>query len=207
MEENVTTSVMGKAQGMFLLAQLHMDSLANKSNRNAILKTLEKLPKGFEGTYDDAMKRINQQSEERKEMAYRVLSWISYAFRSLSIVELQHAVAIKEDMTEMDEYDLDDDEFLISVCVGLVTVSGESRQVGLVHYTTQEYLQSIRDLDKSQFLSPADLAISSLVYLHLAHAGLLQADPFTEYAAQGWGEHSRGIDNHPIIMKYAVGLL
>jgi hypothetical protein len=109
-----------------------MDSLADKSNRNAILRALEKLPKGFEGTYNDAMERINQQSEERKKMAYHVLSWISYAFRSLSIVELQYALAMREDMTEMDENDLDDEEYLISVCAGLVTVSEVSRQVGLV---------------------------------------------------------------------------
>jgi hypothetical protein len=109
-----------------------MDSLADKSNRNAILRALEKLPKGFEGTYNDAMERINQQSEERKKMAYHVLSWISYAFRSLSIVELQYALAVREDMTEMDENDLDDEEFLISVCAGLVTVSEVSHQVGLV---------------------------------------------------------------------------
>jgi hypothetical protein len=109
-----------------------MDSLADKSNHNAILSALEKLPKGFEGTYDDAMDRINQQSEERKQMAYCVLSWISYAFRSLSVVELQYALAVREDMTEMDENDLDDEEFLVSVCAGLVTVNGASHQVGLV---------------------------------------------------------------------------
>ena len=116
----------------FLLAQLHMDSLADESNRNGILKALEKLPEGFNGTYDDAMERINQQPTTRKHMAYRVLSWISYAFRPLSLVELQYALAIREGMTEMDENDLDDEQFLISVCAGLVTVSEESHQVDLV---------------------------------------------------------------------------
>ena len=35
-------------------------------------------------------------------------------------------------MTNINEDDLDDDEFLLSVCAGLVTVSRESGQVGLV---------------------------------------------------------------------------
>jgi len=109
-----------------------MDSLADESNRNGILKALKTLPEGFEGTYDDAMERINQQSRKRKHMAYCVLSWISYAFRPLSLVELQYALAIREGMTEMDENDLDDEQFLISICAGLVTVSEESRQVDLV---------------------------------------------------------------------------
>lgn len=109
-----------------------MDSLADESNRYAILRALGKLPEGFEGTYNDALERINQQSKKRKEMAYRVLSWISYAFRPLSLTELRYALAVREDMTEMDENDLDDEEFLISVCVGLVTITESSRQVDLV---------------------------------------------------------------------------
>jgi len=148
MEDNVVRTVVEKARGMyvgedrhyhcannycrFLLAQLHMDSLADESNRNAILRALEKLPEGFEGTYDDAMERINQQSKQRKHMAYRLLSWISYAFRPMSLIELRYALAVREDMMKMDENDLDDEEFLISVCAGLVTVSEGSRQVGLV---------------------------------------------------------------------------
>ena len=109
-----------------------MDSLADESNRNAILKALDTLPEGFEGTYDSTLERINQQRPKRKGLAYRVLSWLSYAFRPLSLVELQYALAVREDMTKMDEDDLDDEEFLISVCAGLVTVSEGSHQVGLV---------------------------------------------------------------------------
>jgi len=109
-----------------------MDSLADESNRNAILRTLEKLPEGFHSTYDDAMERINRQAPKRKDMAYRLLSWISYAFRPLSVIELQYALAVREEMTSIDEDDIDDEEFLISICAGLVTVSEGSRQVGLV---------------------------------------------------------------------------
>jgi hypothetical protein len=148
MEEKVASVVVGKAQGMcvmadcfvynsydicrFLLARLHMDSLLDKSNRNAILRALGKLPEGFEATYDDALERINQQSPDRKRMAYRLLSWISYALRQLSFIELRYAVAVREDVSIMDEDYLDDEEFLISVCAGLVTISEESHPVGLV---------------------------------------------------------------------------
>lgn len=116
----------------FLLAQLHMDSLADESSRNGILQSLERLPEGFEGTYDDAMERISQQPKKRMLMAFHVLSWILHAFRPLSLIELQYALAVKKDMVQTDENDLHDEEFLISVCVGLVTVSEGSQQVGLV---------------------------------------------------------------------------
>jgi hypothetical protein len=77
-------------------------------------------------------------------------------------------------------------------------------------YTAQEYLQHVRN-KVDLFLPPAHFAISSLVYLHLRVGhdprGLLQTDPFIKYAAQGWGKHSHEIDDHPTILKYAVGLL
>lgn len=117
----------------FLLAQLHINSLIrDKSNRNAILSAIKELPDGFEDSYRDAMNRIDGQSPHCRRMAYRVLSWISYAFCPLSLVELQYALAVKEGTTEMDENDLDDEVFLTSVCAGLVTVSEQSRKVGLV---------------------------------------------------------------------------
>jgi hypothetical protein len=124
-----------------------MDSLLDQSNRNAILGALKKLPEGFEATYHNALERINQQSLNRKRMAYRLLSWISYAFRPLSLTELRYAVALREDISIMDEDYLDDEEFLISVCAGLVTVSKESHQVGLVrrsfaHILIQACLQN-----------------------------------------------------------------
>ena len=46
-------------------------------------------------------------------------------------MELQYAVAVEKDMTEMDQDDLDDEEVLISICAGLVIVSEGSYQVGL----------------------------------------------------------------------------
>ena len=42
----------------FLLAKLHMDSLAMKHNRRDIRVALENLPKELDSTYDEAMQRI-----------------------------------------------------------------------------------------------------------------------------------------------------
>ena len=67
-------------------------------------------------------------------------------------------------------------------------------------YTTQEYITRVRH-SRDQFLSPADLAISCLVYLSLDDVRELSKNPFLRYAAQGWGEHSCGFDNHPDIVE------
>jgi hypothetical protein len=110
-----------------------MDTLASKTRPRDIDKALQTLPHTFEGIYDEALRRMDDQPKDRRELAYRALSWISHAFRPLSFMELRCALAVEEDMNEgMDETDLVDAETLISVCAGLVTVNEGSREVGLV---------------------------------------------------------------------------
>jgi hypothetical protein len=99
---------------MFLLVQLHMDSLCGKSTLRSLCQTLKKVPDGFKETYYNALARIDKQPEEQRKLAYQVLSWISYTFRPMSLVELQY-------------------EFLLSVCGGLVVIMEEHKQVTLVH--------------------------------------------------------------------------
>lgn len=109
-----------------------MDSLVNKNNRKAIYMALENLPKGIGDTYDEAMERIRAQNPDDKELGENVLLWISFALRPLSIVELQHALAVDDTTTNTDLDALPDEEIIISVCAGLVTIDNESSTVRLV---------------------------------------------------------------------------
>jgi len=81
------------------------------------------------------MERINDQRSGFKELAEQVLSWITYAQRPLTILELQHALAVESGEPKLDEENLSDIEDLVSVCAGLVTVDQESSIVRLVHLT------------------------------------------------------------------------
>src|SRR6266516_7172776 len=106
----------------FLLAQLHVDSLAKKHNRAAVRTTLQNLPKVLDDTYDEVMKRIYSQDAEDVELAKQVLSWISYAKRPLTVSELQHALTIVPGARDLDDDALTDKELLLSVCAGIVTI-------------------------------------------------------------------------------------
>jgi hypothetical protein len=77
----------------FLLARLHMNVLLEQDSEEAVLNNLNNLPTEMDRIYDDAMERIEQQTNTR-ELAKRVLSWIAYAYRSLSVWMLQHALAV-----------------------------------------------------------------------------------------------------------------
>ena len=109
-----------------------MDSLVEKLNPRQVRAALDNLPEGMDGTYDEAMERVERQDESRKQLAKRVLSWITYAVRPLSVKELQHALAVIPDTTELDPDDITDDEILASICAGLVVIDEERNIIGLV---------------------------------------------------------------------------
>jgi ankyrin repeat protein len=92
--------------------------------------------------YDETMARIFEQNTRRVELARHVLSWISFAKRRLSIIEVQHAIAVKRGDKDFNSKGISDAGLIISVCCGLVTVDEESSVIRLVHYTTDEYFKS-----------------------------------------------------------------
>ena len=109
-----------------------MDSLVGKLSPAEVRNALENLPEGMDDTYDEAMERIERQEDNRKRLAKRVLSWITYVVRPLSVEELQHALAIMPNTTKIDPEAIIDEEILTSVCAGLVVIDAERNVLGLV---------------------------------------------------------------------------
>jgi len=109
-----------------------MDSLVGKLSTAEVLSALENLPEGMDDTYDEAMERIERQVDSRKELAKRVLSWMTYVVRPLSVRELQHALAVVPNTTNINPNAIIDEEILTSVCAGLVVVDQERNVIRLV---------------------------------------------------------------------------
>ncbi|KAJ7578146.1 hypothetical protein C8J56DRAFT_1060264 [Mycena floridula] len=144
LQEEIISQVVSKAAGMFLLAQLHVDSLASKHSRKALRASLQTLPKEINNSYDETMRRIKAQGERLMR-------------------ELQYALAISPEMTEMEEDAIVDVELLTAVCAGLVVVEEVSTVVRLVHYTTQQYFERQQE---SLFPNPhSSIAITCIQYL------------------------------------------
>jgi GPI inositol-deacylase-like protein len=113
------------------LALRELQKEAGESNDDKITKTLDR-------AYMQAMERIELQTPEHRELARQVLSWITCAKRRLTSSELQHAIAVEVNKREFDTEDI---ELIVSVCVGLVVIDEESDIIRLVHYTAQEYFE------------------------------------------------------------------
>jgi hypothetical protein len=116
----------------FLLARLHMDSLASKLSIRDIKDSLKSLPTTVNDTYAETMTRINSQSEEHICLAHTALSWVTCAMRPLSLPELECALAVRPGDTEFMEDGVIEVGVTLSACCGLITVDGESNLVRLI---------------------------------------------------------------------------
>jgi ankyrin repeat protein len=187
----------------FLLARLHMDNLATKQHVRAIRDALKVIPRKLEDTYDLVMQRISEQNEDDADLARRVLSWLTYSVRPLTVTELQHALAVQPGHGHIDSDNLIDEEIMLSVCAGIVTVEDKSNLIRFIHYTTQEYLERIRD---TRFPNARlEITKTCIEYLQLGAAtqprnamGLftgVQSWRFNNYAAMNWGAHAdKGVE-------------
>lgn len=200
----------------FLLAQLYLDLLQDKTSAREMKTALEELHRQSQGqltedkkldalteAYKHAMERINGQKTGFQRLAKEVLAWITCAKRPLTPLELQHALAVNIGHSELDRENLREIEDIVSVCAGLVTVDNESGIILLVHYTTQEYFERTQ----SQWFPNAETNITTICVTYLSFNSFkrgfcqtddefkerLQLNQFFEYAARNWGHHARKI--------------
>ncbi|KAJ7193742.1 ankyrin repeat-containing domain protein [Mycena pura] len=145
----IESVILNNIDGMFLRAKLHINAITSNFTAAAVKEVLKHLPKDLWQTYDEAMTRITSQSHDERQLAHLVLTWVANVKRPLSIRELQEALAIEPNTTAHNSNNVLDIEFILSVCAGLITVDestvdGKPSEVRLIHYTTQEYLDSIQ---------------------------------------------------------------
>jgi hypothetical protein len=118
--------------------------------------------------------------------------------------EVCHALSVEHGKDELDCDNIPDIDDVITVCAGLVTVDVESNIVRLVHYTTQEYFDRIRD--SWNLTARQQIASICLTYLSFRNFnnGSRSSDadlearlaqyPFFDYAARHWGDHAKSVE-------------
>ncbi|KAN0081988.1 hypothetical protein V8E54_003286 [Elaphomyces granulatus] len=188
--------------GMFLLAQLYINSLTDKVTERQVDTALDNMKMGKEGldkAYEDTVNRIENQPQGIRELAKKMLFWIVFAKRPLTTEELRHALAVEPGTRSLDMRDLCPVEDMVSSCAGLVTIDQDSNIIRLVHYTTQEYFQRRRSVS-FQDVQTDIISTSCLTYLsydmfakdYLTYSELescFQQNAFFEYATQNWAYH------------------
>ena len=123
--------------------------------------------------------------------------------------ELQHALAIQPGTSDLDNDALIHVDILISVCLGIVVVEQDSGNVGLIHFTAQEYFLQHPIHDSWR----VEETITQSCLTYLAFNGFVESHcdtnadlsvlffkyPFGLYAATWWGVHLKNISNAQLL--------
>ncbi|KAF5539776.1 nucleoside phosphorylase domain-containing protein [Fusarium napiforme] len=214
LQQQIKTGISEAVDGMFLLAHIYLQFFNDKMTENDVRSALKEIQKQkqasggnkhklLSGAYDTIMERINRQKLGLRELAIQVLSWITYAKRQLTIIELQHALATKQGNKTLDSGDIVPVDDIVSVCTGLVTVDRGRDIIRLNHYTAQQYLH-----DKLKELFPnAEFSMMTTCLTYLSfdvfRSGFCRTDedfeermrlnPFYHYSSWYWGSHAYDI--------------
>ncbi|KAF5673949.1 ankyrin protein [Fusarium denticulatum] len=210
LQSEIVGTIARSAQGMFLLAELHIGYLVGSASPKALRMTLKQLPNGYDQAYRDIMRRIHREKPQaQRDLAYQVLDWLTCAKRALTLPELRHALAVEPDRSEnyLDEENLPEEDQLVCTCEGLVIVDKTSGIIRLVHYTAQDFF-------KNQVpVFPGDeTQVTGICLKYLSSEGLggpcnsddqyesrLTSNPFYSFAARNWGHHSRNSEMSQIL--------
>ena len=141
----------------FLLAKLHLESLSQNHSKSELKEALGQLPEELNGTYEEAISRIENQSKKSVALATFVFSWVTCARAPLHVAQLQYALAVQLGNNRIDKDCLIDEDILLSVCAGLVVIDDKSEIVRFVHETTHHYFNQ----HKSRLLPNANADIAA----------------------------------------------
>ncbi|KAH6970659.1 hypothetical protein BKA56DRAFT_496253, partial [Ilyonectria sp. MPI-CAGE-AT-0026] len=227
-QKEIEAEIAGAVEGMFLLAQLYLNSLKDKTSVTEMKSALKKFrtqsqqEPGEDGkrdvleqAYDQAVERIDSQMTGFRLLGRKTLSWICCAKRPLTTYELQHALAVNTGDTELDKENFRGIEDVVSVCAGLVTVDEESNILRLVHHTAQKYFERAQKL----WLQDAETEITTACVTYLSFNAFergpciadeefeqrLQQNSLYGYAARNWGHHARRAS--PQVHELILGFL
>ncbi|CAN9300223.1 unnamed protein product [Alternaria alternata] len=190
-------------------------------------KSLATLPRTLDQTYDRILTTIG---EEYAEYAMRILQWLTFSARPLSVEEVAEVVAIdvaRDPAFDRDEV-LEDPLEALNICSSLVTIStiqaerrpgSAQRTVALAHYSVQEYLMSDRikqgpakQYNMHEAKCHSVMMDGCLKYLLQLQRPLskkvVQTSALARYAAEFWSSHLRQTgEDIERLSQLAMGLL
>ncbi|KAL8627130.1 hypothetical protein Q9189_007160 [Teloschistes chrysophthalmus] len=202
LRDEISSTIVQQANGMFLLAKLHMDSLATTRTPRAVQMALQNLPTEIGDTYDRVMERIKATNDHDQAIVMNLLRWVVFAHRPLIVAEVEYASSIAIGTSDVDQDNILRAGELTSMCAGLIIIDA-SDVVQLVHFSAQTYF---RDHGGKCFSNGHTvLAQSCLTYLsykafetgaftgpteRLDFKWRREHYPMIEYCASYWGFHA-----------------
>ncbi|KAH6901823.1 hypothetical protein BKA70DRAFT_1229636 [Coprinopsis sp. MPI-PUGE-AT-0042] len=183
LRNEVYTSIKAKCGGMFLHATLQLATLCECASVHEVQQTLATFPTDIEDLYRETWQRILNLAPNKVSLAKNALTWVVHATRSLTIRELQEAVATCPNTHKYAPDRLVQENVLLGLCHGLITVEEGTRLVRLALCLARLTNSGFQDttLKRRQELDK-----------------LLRADPILRYAYDSWSIHARQSLDSPL---------
>ncbi|KAH9207858.1 hypothetical protein DL95DRAFT_312889, partial [Leptodontidium sp. 2 PMI_412] len=224
--EEIKTTLMEGAQGMFRWVVCQLDVLRKCLNVDALRKALNSLPKTLDETYARILLSID---EDYSQDTFRILQWLMYSARPLRIEELVEVIAIDTKQSRFNPKNrLPDPRDLLTICSSLVTTAAvtvnddngahnETIELMLAHFSIKEYLISDRIRTGIAFQynlqsgGEEEITQSCLTYLLHFQRGILNSEnlntfPLALYAAEHWCRHFRAMKGSDQATKLSMQL-
>lgn len=171
------------------------------------MDALDTLPTELDDVYSIAINRIREQSQKLKDLGIRILAWVIYAARRLTVTELQHAIATRRSDTTFHKGGIMPSKEFITRTAGLLQF--QNGKVECVHHTVTEFLKRPQ---QAEYFPNAqtEIALTCLAYLKFSDFKDPTDDvekraldfPFLNYAALHWGYHAtRCVEHEPTHSK------
>lgn len=146
----VVAQIANRAEGSFLWTRLALDSLWDNWHTQTDIDTaLGKIPHDMKALYERMIGNVKSQPARHQEIAFRVLTWASCAFRPLTVAELDSALR-----PEFDGF-VNLGETVVQICGQFIRVDHEV--ISLIHSTARQFL-----------LHPSN-GTAAVVGLHVGH--------------------------------------
>ncbi|KAH6887856.1 hypothetical protein BKA70DRAFT_71651 [Coprinopsis sp. MPI-PUGE-AT-0042] len=201
LREEIVGTIKRKCGGMFLHASLQLDALCHCLSLHDVHQTLDQFPSEIENTYAQTWSRILNQHPRHVSLAKAVLLWVVNAARSVTVEELQRAVATSPHNHKFEPARMVPETTFLGLCHGLVVLEEESRLVRLVHYTARK---PVEESLLESFPHPHSLQ-ASICMTHLTKCEFesttidskqaleqaLKDDPLLAYSHDAWAFHAQ----------------
>ncbi|CAN8103509.1 unnamed protein product [Discula destructiva] len=129
----MATQITKNSGGCFLWASLICSELQQVTSEREIEQVLESVPSDMDALYTKILQDM-ESARFGKDLAKAFITWTTYAFRPLSVYEIQQPIEV--DINDK----IDDVERTISKCCGNIIFVDTLNKVRMVHSTAREFL-------------------------------------------------------------------
>ncbi|KIW18057.1 hypothetical protein PV08_02344 [Exophiala spinifera] len=182
----VGAKIFRQSNGLPLLAQLHLNRIAEESSKADVDDKITALKPGLIEQYNQSLERITANPGFAK-LAFRAFSWLIAARRPLSSDELCQALGIGLEDTKLRRDRTPAFESVLQSCLGLLRFNEPLKTVEFFHFSIKEHLVA---RNKPEETAALNVPQSCLDDGSLARRQ--QQYPLASYLAEHWMSHVHG---------------